>query len=334
MTRSGLTADELEEPVRSGNRAALARAVTLIESTRADHRAEANTLLDRLLVADNNEREDALRIGISGTPGVGKSTFIEALGTMLVEAGSKVAVLAVDPSSSRTGGSILGDKTRMERLVRMPNAFIRPSPTSGTLGGVAQRTAEVMTLVEAAGHDVVIVETVGVGQSETAVADMTDLFVLLVAPAGGDDLQGIKRGVMELVDLVVVNKADGDLVNLANHTAADYRHALGLLRPRRGTTPPEVLTCSALQSQGVGEVWNNVLQRWTALSETGELTEIRAGQARLAMDQALERTLLASFLSDSTAIESRASLSDAVAARTRAPSSAAADLAHLLLDDH
>ncbi len=329
-----MTADLLLEPVQQGSRPALARAVTLIESTRADHRIEANLLLDRLAAKQiESGRGHALRIGISGTPGVGKSTFIEALGMSLTEAGSKVAVLAVDPSSSRTGGSILGDKTRMERLTRQPNAFIRPSPTSGTLGGVAQRTAEVMSLVEAAGYDVVIVETVGVGQSEIAVADMTDLFVLLVAPAGGDDLQGIKRGVMELVDLVVVNKADGDLVALANHTAADYRHALGLLRPRRGVTPPSVLTCSALGATGISEIWNEVVETWQELASSGELEHLRASQAVSSMERSFERTLLSSLLAATPIAGHHAALSEAVAKGERAPSAAAADLAQLVLGE-
>jgi LAO/AO transport system kinase len=218
--------DELAGRLAQGERRALARAITLAESTRADHRAATRALLQRL----RPDSGRAIRIGLSGTPGVGKSTFIEAFGLMLVEQGLKVAVLAVDPSSARSGGSILGDKTRMEGLARSPNAFIRPSPARSELGGVARRTREAIRLAEAAGFDVVLVETVGVGQSEVMVAEMTDIFVLLLAPAGGDELQGVKRGIMEMADLIVINKADGDLKATATRTCADYAGALRLLR--------------------------------------------------------------------------------------------------------
>src|SRR6478672_11136472 len=232
---------ELAQQVVDGDRRALARAITLVESTRADHRAEAEALLAEVLPHVGN----SVRVGISGAPGAGKSTFIEALGGYLVEQAHRVAVLAVDPSSTRSGGSILGDKTRMEQLTRSPLAFVRPSPTGGTLGGVARRTREALLLCEAAGFDVVLVETVGVGQSEVAVAGMVDCFMLLIAPAAGDELQGIKRGIMELADLVVVNKADGDLAAIAGITAADYANALHLVRPRIAAWVPRVLTCSA-----------------------------------------------------------------------------------------
>src|SRR6476469_9811206 len=242
MTETG----DLADAVRAGDRRALARAITLVESTRADHRADAVALLDAILP----ETGDAIRVGISGAPGAGKSTFIEALGTHLVDAGRRVAVLAVDPSSVRSGGSILGDKTRMEQLSRRPEAFIRPSPSSGTLGGVARRTREAMLVCEAASFDVVLVETVGVGQSEVAVAGMVDVFLLLLAPGAGDDLQGVKRGIVELADLVVVNKADGALADLARHTAADYANAVHLLRARTDGWAPRVLSCSALLGEG------------------------------------------------------------------------------------
>ncbi len=245
---------ELASQVIDGDRRALARAITLVESTRADHRAEAEALLAEVLPHVGG----AVRVGISGAPGAGKSTFIEALGGHLVEHDHRVAVLAVDPSSTRSGGSILGDKTRMEQLTRSPHAFVRPSPTGGTLGGVARRTREAMLLCEAAGFDVVLVETVGVGQSEVKVAAMVDLFLVLVAPGGGDELQGLKRGIMELADLVVVNKADGDLAATAAHTAADYAAALHLVRPRIATWSPRVLTCSALTGEGIPEVWDTV----------------------------------------------------------------------------
>jgi LAO/AO transport system kinase len=266
--------EELAKGVVDGERRALARAITLVESTRADHRADAEALLSQVLAHTGG----SVRIGISGAPGAGKSTFIEALGLHVVGQGQRVAVLAVDPSSTRSGGSILGDKTRMEQLTRSPDAFVRPSPTGGTLGGVARRTREVLLLCEAAGFDVVLVETVGVGQSEVAVAAMVDLFLVLVAPGAGDELQGIKRGIMELADLVVVNKADGDLASAANVTASDYASALHLVRPRTPAWSPRVLTCSALVGTGIPEVWDTVARYGDATA--GELATRRAEQAR------------------------------------------------------
>lgn len=267
--------DELEAGIRAGDRRSLARGITLVESTRPDHRDGAVDLLDRLLDATGRAR----RIGISGSPGVGKSTFIEALGLDVVGGGHQLAVLAVDPSSRRSGGSILGDKTRMVELSRQPAAYIRPSPAGETLGGVARRTREALLLCEAAGFDVVLVETVGVGQSETAVAELVDIFTLLVAPGGGDDLQGIKRGIMELADVVVVNKADGDLAATAGRTAADYRNALGLMRPRHPDVHPEVLTASALTRTGIAEVWSTLQELHARLDATGGLAELRRSQA-------------------------------------------------------
>jgi LAO/AO transport system kinase len=261
---------ELARQVLDGDRRALARAITLVESTRDDHRADAEDLLDELLPHTGN----AVRVGVSGAPGAGKSTFIEALGSRLVEEEHQVAVLAVDPSSMRTGGSILGDKTRMEQLTRSERAFVRPSPTGGSLGGVARRTREAMLCCEAAGFEVVLVETVGVGQSEVKVAAMVDAFLVLVAPGGGDELQGVKRGIMELADIVVVNKADGDLGPLARSTAADYANALHLLRPRSVHWAPRVLVCSALDGTGIDEVWATVDELRIALGT--ELTTRRA----------------------------------------------------------
>lgn len=267
---------ELASALVAGDRRALARAITLVESTRADHRAAAVQLLAAL------PGREALRIGLSGTPGVGKSTLIETFGLMLTGQGLRVAVLAVDPSSTRTGGSILGDKTRMEQLSRDPRAFIRPSPNRTELGGVARRTREVVRLCEGAGFDVVLVETVGVGQSETLVADMTDLFVLLLAPAGGDELQGVKRGIMEIADLILVNKADGDLRAAATRTVADYTGALRLLRKRpqdpRGF--PKALPVSALEAQGLDAAWTEMqaLADWRA--QNGHLRARRAEQAQ------------------------------------------------------
>jgi len=241
----------LAEGVVNGNRRALAQAITLIESTRPDHRTAASDLLQRLMPQAGH----SIRVGISGVPGVGKSTFIEALGNHVIDAGHRVAVLTVDPSSAISGGSILGDKTRMELLSRRPEAYIRPSPAGKTLGGVTRRSREALILCEAAGYDVVIVETVGVGQSETRVADMTDMFILLQLPGGGDELQGIKRGIMELADLILINKADGELKALAGRSAADYRNALRLLHPRSANWKVEVQTCSARDGRGIAEVW-------------------------------------------------------------------------------
>jgi LAO/AO transport system kinase len=259
-----------------GDRRALARAITLIESTRGDHRAEAGRLLEAIMPHTGK----AIRVGISGAPGVGKSTFIEALGNHVIDQGHKVAVLTVDPSSAISGGSILGDKTRMETLARRPDAYIRPSPSGNTLGGVTRRSRETLLLCEAAGFDVIFVETVGVGQSETKVAEMTDMFVLLLQPGAGDELQGIKRGIMELADLVLVNQADDGREGLANHSAADYRHALQLLRPRSREWQVEVATCSARDGIGIDAAWDAMTRHQQALESSGELAALRAEQAR------------------------------------------------------
>jgi len=276
--------------IAAGERPALARAITLIESTRADHRARAEALLAEVMGRTGH----SLRLGVSGVPGVGKSTFIEAFGLMLTGQGHRVAVLAVDPSSRRTGGSILGDKTRMEELSRDPNAFIRPSPTGGSLGGVARRTREAMLLCEAAGFDVIIVETVGVGQSETAVADMVDLFLLLLLPSGGDELQGIKKGIVELADLVVVNKADGELAPAASRAAAEYQSALRMLRPLSEAWQVPVLRCSSLEKRGMTEIWEAALRFRDLLGPQG-LAEKRGGQARAWMWSAVEDSLATAF---------------------------------------
>ena len=263
--------------LKQGDRRALARAITLVESGRADHRALALDLLDAL----GTDRQ-ALRIGLSGTPGVGKSTFIEAFGLALTSSGLRVAVLAVDPSSARSGGSILGDKTRMEQLSRDPNAFIRPSPSQAQMGGVARRTREAIALCEAAGFDVVLIETVGVGQSETMVAEMCDIFTLLLAPAGGDELQGVKRGIMEIADLILVNKADGDLKPQATRTCADYAGALRLLRkrPQDPADFPKAMTVSAYSGDGIAKAWEEMttLAKWRR--DEGHWDARRAEQAR------------------------------------------------------
>src|SRR5690242_10898735 len=245
----------LARKLRGGDRASLARAITLIESKRADHQQSAHRLVQQLI----GETGKATRVGITGSPGVGKSTAIDALGTYLTGKGHKVAVLAVDPSSTRTGGSILGDKTRMARLASDPRAFVRPSPSSGTLGGVAAKTRETMLVCEAAGYDVVMVETVGIGQSETAVADMTDFFMVLMLPGAGDELQGLKKGIVELADMIAVNKADGDNIARAKQAAAEYRAALNILAPQSASWSPPVITYSALAGNGITELWAQVI---------------------------------------------------------------------------
>ena len=265
---------ELAEAVRNGDRAALARAITLVESTRPDHREKAQRLLLELMP----DAGRAVHVGITGVPGVGKSTAIEALGMYLIEQGHRVAVLAVDPSSTRTGGSILGDKTRMARLAVQPAAYIRPSPTSGTLGGVAKATRETIVLLEAAGYDVVLVETVGVGQSEVTVANMVDTFVFLTLARTGDQLQGIKKGVLELADVVVVNKADGEHATEAKAAARELTGALRLLYPRDTLWRPPVLTTSALEGTGLAEWWTAVLEHRRVLTEAGEFESRRRTQ--------------------------------------------------------
>lgn len=316
--------EELAAGVVAGDRRLLARAITLVESTRDDHRQRAAELLDAVMAKTGG----AARIGISGAPGVGKSTFIEAFGLRLVGDGHRVAVLAVDPSSARTGGSILGDKTRMGELGRASEVFIRPSPARGTPGGVARRSREALLLCEAAGFDVVVVETVGVGQAETAVAGMVDTFCLLVAPAGGDDLQGIKRGVMELADLVVVNKADGDLLPAARHAASDYGSALSLLRPKTPAWSARVLLCSALTGEGVAEVWEAVRAHRSALEEADELEALRVGQNQEWLWSEVRDRMLSALTTDPAV----AAVADEVEAAVRAGSVAPVAGANRLLD--
>ena len=312
-----MAVSELARAVIDGDRRALARAITLVESTRPDHRTEAEALLADVLTHAGG----AIRIGISGSPGAGKSTLIEALGLYLVGTGHRVAVLAVDPSSTRSGGSILGDKTRMEQLTRSPDAFVRPSPTSGTLGGVARRTREAMLLCEAAGFDVVLVETVGVGQSEVKVAAMVDLFMVLVPPGGGDELQGLKRGIMELADLVVVNKADGDLAATANATASDYAAALHLVRPRTHAWSPRVVTCSALLGKGIAEVWAAAEDFRSAVRP--ELTALRAEQSRQWMWSEVSDSLIDTLRADAETAELARRLDHEVATGVTTPTAAA-----------
>ena len=318
---------DLASGVTAGDRRALARAITLVESTRSDHRTEALALLDGLAQTGRQ----ALRIGFSGTPGVGKSTFLESFGLMLTGQGLRVAVLAVDPSSARNGGSILGDKTRMERLSRDPLAYIRPSPSQTHLGGVARRTREAVALCEGAGFDVVLIETVGVGQSETMVAVLCDIFVLLMAPAGGDELQGVKRGIMEMADLILVNKADGDLKAAALRTCADYAGALHLMR-KRAQDPsgfPSARTVSALENTGLDVAWRDIqtLADWRRAH--GHWQTRRAEQARHWFEAEVRHGLLAA-LSREPASGLMAALGGAVAAGAKSPEAAAAELLALL----
>jgi len=287
-----MTSQDLAAAIRSGDRAGLPRAITLLESTRADHREQAQQLLLELLPDSGN----AHRVGITGVPGVGKSTTIESLGMYLIEQGHRVAVLAVDPSSTRTGGSILGDKTRMARLAQHPDAYIRPSPTSGTLGGVAKATRETVVLLEAAGFDVILIETVGVGQSEVAVANMVDTFLLLTLARAGDQLQAIKKGVLELADIVVVNKADGDHLPEARKAARELKSALRLIYPRGTLWLPPVLTMSAMEGTGLTEMWDTVEQHRQVLTDAGEFeTRRRAQQVdwtwQMVRDTVLDRVL-------------------------------------------
>ncbi|MCB9778193.1 MAG: methylmalonyl Co-A mutase-associated GTPase MeaB [Alphaproteobacteria bacterium] len=286
------TVHQLVTGVRAGDRAALGRAITLVESRSERHAEDAGALLEALLPHSGQ----AWRIGVTGVPGVGKSTFIDAFGGWLVDRGHRVAVLAVDPSSQRTGGSILGDKTRMQRLSVDPAAFVRPSPAGGTLGGVASHTREALIVVEAAGYDVVLVETVGVGQSELAVADMTDFFLVLMLAGAGDELQGIKRGLMELADLLAVNKADGDNALPARKAAATYRSALHLLHHADDPWTPRVQTCSGLQGEGLEEIWQAIEEHRRVMTEAGRF-ETRRRRQRVhwlwdRLDEGLRRVLL------------------------------------------
>lgn len=312
----------LAERVVARDRRALARAITLVESTRADDRLAAETLLDTVMPATG----DARRIGISGAPGAGKSTFIEAFGLDQLARGRRVAVLAVDPSSRRSGGSILGDKTRMEQLAREPEAFIRPSPAGTTLGGIARRSHEVLLLCEAAGFDLVLVETVGVGQSELAVADMTDLFVLLVSPGTGDELQGIKRGIMELADLVVVTKADGDLAGPARHSVGDHKRALQLLRPPHAGVTPTALAVSSTEGTGIDDVAERLDDAYRVIVESGERDRQRIRQRGTWLWTEITEGIRTRILEDPTLSRLFVEAEEAVAEGRRSPVTAARTL--------
>jgi LAO/AO transport system kinase len=324
--RSSPNIDALATDLRAGHRAALARAITLIESRRGDHQAAARELVQALIL----ETGKAIRVGITGSPGVGKSTTIDALGMFLIERGHKVAVLAVDPSSARTGGSILGDKTRMARLAASDHAYIRPSPASGTLGGVAAKTREAMLLCEAAGFDVVLVETVGIGQSETAVCDMTDFFLVLMLPGAGDELQGIKKGLVELADMIAVNKADGDNIKRANLAAAEYRGALHILNPRSQHWHPPVETYSALTEKGIGELWQKILDHRTAMNACGEFASRRREQQVKWMWSMLEQRMMARLRADASMRAKVKKIEVEVAGGRISPALAAKEIAEML----
>lgn len=318
MTRD-LDIPSLRDSILRGDRRGLARGITLVESDLPEHQAQAEDLLTGLL----SKTGKATRLGVSGPPGVGKSTFVEALGMHIVGTGRRVAVLAIDPSSHLSGGSILGDKTRMEELSRHPSAYVRPTAAGRMLGGVARRTREAILLCEAAGFDAVIVETVGVGQSEATVANMVDVFLLLIAPGGGDELQGIKRGIVELVDLIVVNKSDGDLKAAAGRIAADYHGALGLLRSMSSFWQPEVVQCSALQRDGIDRVWQSVSRCFEALQEGGELGRRRTQQLQEWMSQEVTEGILDAVRRDPEVAAVRQVLEADVAAQRALPPVAA-----------
>jgi LAO/AO transport system kinase len=326
QTKSRAEIKSLAKNLRAGSRATLARAITLIESRRSDHQAAARELVQTLLPQTGN----AVRVGITGSPGVGKSTTIDALGMFLIERGHKVAVLAVDPSSARSGGSILGDKTRMTRLAASDCAYIRPSPSSGTLGGVATKTREAMLLCEAAGFDVILVETVGIGQSETAVADMTDFFLALMLPGAGDELQGIKKGLVEIADMIAINKADGDNLKRANTAAAEYRSALHILSPRSQHWHPPVETYSALTGAGIATLWEKILEHRKVMTTSGDFASRRREQQVKWMWSILEQRTMARLRADASIRAKVKKIETEVADGRVTPSLGAEQIAELL----
>ncbi len=316
----------LAEDLKGGKRAALARAITLVESKKAEHRHLAHQLIQDLLPLTGK----AIRVGITGVPGVGKSTTIDTFGSNLTEAGHKVAVLAVDPSSTRTGGSILGDKTRMARLAVDRNAFIRPSPSAGTLGGVAAKTRETMLLCEAAGFDVILVETVGIGQSETTVADMVDFFLVLMLPGAGDELQGIKKGVLEIADMIAVNKAEGEGALRARSAASDYRAALHILAPKSPTWTPPVITISGLANEGLDQMWDQIGSYRDKTQASGEWDEKRSRQQVAWMWDMLQQRMMEALKSNSRTADRLKELETSVRDGTTAASLAVDELATLM----
>ena len=325
-TKSRAEIKALAKELRGGSRAVLARAITLIESRRSDHQTAARELVQTLLP----ETGKAVRVGITGSPGVGKSTTIDALGMFLIERGHKVAVLAVDPSSARSGGSILGDKTRMTRLAASDRAYIRPSPSSGTLGGVATKTREAMLLCEASGFDVILVETVGIGQSETAVADMTDFFLALMLPGAGDELQGIKKGLVEIADMIAINKADGDNLRRANTAAAEYRSALHILSPRSEHWHPPVETYSALTGAGIAKLWEKILEHRKVMTASGDFASRRREQQVKWMWSILEQRTMARLRADASVRAKVKKIETEVADGRITPALAAEQIAELL----
>ena len=312
---SKISVEDYVAGIANGDRALLARAITLVESTNPEHGRLAQAVLQQLLPRTGK----AIRLGITGVPGVGKSTTIDQLGMNLIKDGKLVAVLAIDPTSRRTGGSILGDKTRMSDLAQEKNAFIRPSPSSGTLGGVTKKTRETMALVEAAGFDVVIVETVGVGQSETAVADMVDFFLVLLLAGGGDDLQGIKKGIIELADMIAINKADGDNIKRAERAASDYRGALQIFTPHGATWFPPVLTVSGLDNRGLQELWAKVVEHRQTMTATGEFSVRRQTQAVAWMRDMLEARVMGKLKSNPAVADQLPGIEAAVSNGTLLP---------------
>ncbi|WP_417680251.1 methylmalonyl Co-A mutase-associated GTPase MeaB [Roseibium sp.] len=324
--RPALDVSTLAEGIRSGNRATLARAITLVESRKAEHRRIARELIQELLPRTGK----ALRVGITGVPGVGKSTTIDTLGSNLTAAGHKVAVLAVDPSSTRTGGSILGDKTRMAQLAVDKDAFIRPSPSAGTLGGVAAKTRETMLLCEAAGFDIILVETVGIGQSETTVADMVDFFLVLMLPGAGDELQGIKKGVLEIADMIAVNKADGDGATRARSAASDYRAALHILAPKSPTWTPPVITISGLANEGLDALWEQVELHRTRMTASGEWQSRRADQQVSWMWDLLQQRMMEALKNDKRTADRLKSLEASVREGETSVSIAVEEIAGLI----
>lgn len=325
MRRSLPSVEQFVQGIRSSDRVLLGQAITLVESTRADHQVMAREIIAQLLpnLAQRNPTVPTLRIAITGAPGVGKSTFIEALGMHLVRLGRRPAVLAIDPSSAVSGGSILGDKTRMEQLSASGQAFIRPSPSGDSLGGVARKTREAMVLVEAAGFDTIIIETVGVGQSEIAAQRMTDLFLLLLLPGAGDELQGIKRGIVEMADLLVVNKADGDRIKLANQARGHYLNATHLLPLKPSGWQPRVMACSALENTGIAELWEAIEAFQAETLANGFLLENRKQQALYWLEDAIESGLKTLFYANPEVKRTRVEVEAGVLAGRLSPSEAA-----------